>query len=173
MHTWQKVDASDTCMFVQGNCREPLDSIMLQNAQGFAALDEVRRLQCLILTDVALGTVSQNTWLHNLYIRHHTTGRESSIDMVLWCDTPDCNLWLTFMTLQGYGGYGESVDLKFGGLAVTAGQMYSDGAAQSHYLHVLHKTLQLILFSRVSIEPCHFLYHAAWACVLFAMTCQN
>lgn len=129
-------------MFLQGNCREPLDSLMLQNAQGATPLDELRHRQCLVLTDVALGTVSKNTWLHNLYIRQHLTRSDNGIDILLWCDSTECNLWLTFVTVQGHGSDDLPFDFPYGGLAVSGGQMYADSALNSKLLLV--QTRQLI-----------------------------
>lgn len=79
---------------VQGNCTEAFNPEAI-DLEGFAPLGTLLPLQCLILTDLSLGAISQNTSMHNLYIRYHTTDRESGLNEVIWCYEPGCNLWLT------------------------------------------------------------------------------
>lgn len=117
---------------VQGNCADSLNSEAL-DVDGIAPLDNMEAWQCAILTDMPLGSLGDNTWLHNLYIRHHRTTRDSLVQVVLWCGSPECNLWLTKVTLQGDG----KDDPWFGGIQVTAGQMYADGTTLPSTLHAV------------------------------------
>lgn len=110
---------------MQGNCSEPVSSEVL-NVGGVASLHTLKPGQCAILTEMALGHVSEDMWFHNLYIRHHQTLRNKHVGIVLWCDTPDCRMWLADVTVQGDG----FEDPYFGGLQVSGGELYADGAPQ-------------------------------------------
>ena len=90
--------------------------------------------QCVIVTDVMLMDVSENLWLHNLHIRHHSSAR-SNTSSVIDC-LGDCSLWMTDVPIQGDG----SRDPLFGGLYIYGGQVYAQGASfkkifQRNWIH--------------------------------------
>lgn len=111
------------CM--QGNCSQEVSTTVL-GLSGSPLLDRLPG-QCVIVTDVHLVSVKQNFWMHGLYIRHHRTARTQTDNVVVWCGTEDCNLWLTSVTVQGDG----TDDPSRGGLEVNGGQLYAEGATSA------------------------------------------
>lgn len=107
---------------MQGNCQDSTTAADL-DLTGVAPLDTLNPGQCVILTDINLMTPKQEMWLHNLYIRRHSTIRSDDNGSIIQCVSDDCKMWLTEVTLQGDGNQ----DPFFGGLAVSGGQLYGDG----------------------------------------------
>lgn len=144
---------------MQGNCADSLNSNPLDVA-GVAPLDTLEPWQCALLTNMSLGSLDGHAWLHNLYIRHHRTTRDSK-ERLLWCNEPECNLLLTNMTLQGDGK-----DNPTSGVTAIAGQTYADGMTSAtalpavcyvsacHYRIVVLKVLGMFgVIHRVKV-PC-------------------
>jgi hypothetical protein len=110
---------------MQGNCKSRPSAAAL----GLTG-PELRALtpgQCVLVTDLQLMHVQQNLWLDSLYMRHHTTPRTNTRSL-LTCNSKDCNLWLTSVTLQG-----DSRRLSDrGAVYVTGGQLYAEGVPAAH-----------------------------------------
>lgn len=104
---------------MQGKCNTKPSSEAL-GLTGSAPLTDWRPGQCVIVTDVTAFDVQKTIWLDSLYIRHQNTFRTDP-SSVIWCDSKDCLLWMTNVTLQG----GDNADPH--SLRVIAGQMYAKG----------------------------------------------
>lgn len=114
---------------MQGNCntRPSVDRLGLT---GSAPLIDWRPGQCVIVTDMIFFDVQQNLWLDNLYIRHRNTFRTDILTgSIVHCDSEDCLIWMTKVTLQGSGDAHEDPQA----IHMFGGQLYADGAVSPYY----------------------------------------
>lgn len=105
---------------IQGNCMEQPSSEHL-NLTGSNLLNDWKPGQCVIVTDIALFSISQNMWIDNLYFRYKHTQR-SSTNKLIFAASKSCNLWMTNVTIQG-DGYD---DPTWGALSIEGAQVYAE-----------------------------------------------
>jgi hypothetical protein len=115
---------------MQGNCSTAPSAALL----GLTGPDLVQQQpgQCLLVTNTPLTSVQQNLWMDNLYIRQKTTSETGTLHpQMVACNGKVCNLWLTTVTMQG-----DSSELpSLGGVVVSGGQLYAEGAVTARHLH--------------------------------------
>jgi hypothetical protein len=109
---------------MQGNCSAAPSAVAL-GLSGPVLLAR-KPGQCVVVTDTPLTLVEQNLWMDNLYIRQKTTNNTGTTHpQLVGCYRYVCNLWLTSVTFQG----DSSAFPSHGGVIVSGGQLYAEGAA--------------------------------------------
>lgn len=72
--------------------------------------------------------VRQKMWIHNLLIVSNQSPHDN-IQEVILCESEDCNLWLSGVTMHGKYAY----DPTFGALNFRGGQLYAEGVHAHMY----------------------------------------
>lgn len=114
---------------IQGNCvDEPSEEKLGLTGPG---LDRSPG-QCVIASDTTLIWLENSLWLDNLYIRYSasTAFEDDYYNDILECSSPDCNLWLTSVTMQGDG----PGDKTAGAIWAKESQVYAEG--ESYQIHI-------------------------------------
>lgn len=140
------------CGDMQGNCSSEPAAIDL-GLYDTPSLQDWQTGQCVVVTDVHFMRVEQNLWLHRLYIRHQLTNR-TQYAPVMMCITEFCNLWMTYVTMQGFGSSQGVVEA----LSIAGGQLYADGAllTNAEYKFTEHKFYAITLFG-ICAQTCCYL----------------
>lgn len=116
---------------MQGNCiSQPSEEE--SNLPGKLTFSDWKPGQCVLLVrDIRLMNTFQNICSHKMYVTRKQTRRSDAMeeDVVLWCGTAECNLWMTEVTRQGSG----DKDPSLGALVVSGGQAHAQGVCRFLY----------------------------------------
>lgn len=118
---------------MQGNCSmEPYAyGLSLSNE---APLADRSPGQCVLVTNSHVLHVQQKLWIDNIYIRQGQT-RGVELYSLVMCQSVDCNLWLTSVTMQGSG----ELQPFASGITMHAGKVYGEGESQSRAHKKVHR----------------------------------